>query len=216
MKGDQLTERQQQTLDIIRSHIQRDGVPPSRSELAGALDIPHPSAVDKHLAALAKKGWIGLLPGVERGIRLLREGAPILDADDLPAVAAGNPIVASDGPEPVRVHDFDSLTERFEARPDWFVRCVGDSLDKVGFRSGDVLAVRRNPEPRNGDIVVARIGDEVVVKRFVRTDQHIIELQSESHNAEHKTIQITEDTVGFEVVGTVVGAIVGTRRESAD
>ena len=115
-----------------------------------------------------------------------------------------------------RVHDFESLAERFEARPDWFVRVVGDSLSKVGFRSGDILAVRRNPDPRDGDIVVARIGDEVVVKRFCRRDENTVELQPESHNPEHEVIPITPHTVGFEVVGTVVGAVVGTRRESAE
>ena len=145
-----------------------------------------------------------------------RQGAPILDADELPAVAAGNPIVACDGPEPARLHDFDSLAAHWNAKPDWFVRVVGTSLSKIGFHTGDILAVRRNPDPRNGDIVVARIGDEVVVKRFVRPDEHTIELQSESHNPEHQTIRITKETDGFEVVGTVVGAIVGTRRETAD
>ena len=151
---------------------------------------------------------------MDRGIQLLREGAPILDADELPAVAAGNPIVAFDQPEPARLHDFDSLSERFEAPPDWFVRVEGDSLDRVGFHSGDVLAVRRNSEPHDKDIVVARIGEEVVVKRYRRTGRKTIELQPDSHNPEHKAIRITPDTIDFEIVGTVVGAIVGTKRES--
>ena len=105
--------------------------------------------------------------------------------------------------------------ERFEARPDWFVRVEGDSLDKVGFRSGDVLAVKANHNPRDGDIVVARIDGEVVVKRFCRTGPDAIELQPESNNPEHKPIRVTPDTVSFEVVGTVVGAVVGTRRDKA-
>ena len=155
-------------------------------------------------------------PSVDRGIQLLREGAPILDADELPAVAAGNPIVACDAPEPARLHDFDSFAAHFEAPPDWSVRVEGDNLDKVGFRSGDVLAVQRNPDPRDGDIVVARIGEEVVVKRFCRKSRDTIERQPESHNPEHKAIRITPHTVGFEVVGTVVGAIVGTRRDAPD
>ena len=216
MRGQSLTDRQQEVLDCIRSHIQEWGVPPSRAEIARALGFAFPSAADNHLKALERKGWIQLHRGRDHGIQLLREGAPILDPDELPAVAAGNPIVACDRPEPARLHDFDSLAERFEAPPDWFVRVEGDSLDKVGFRSGDVLAVQRNPNPRDGDIVVARIGDEVVVKRFSRPDEHTIELQPESHNPEHEVIRITPHTVGFEVVGTVVGAVVGTRRESTD
>ena len=216
MKAIALSPRQSQALDQIRLHIKRFGVPPTRLELRTALKIGNQAGVDRLLDALQRKGWIRLLPSVDRGIQLLREGAPILDPDQLPAVAAGNPIVACDGAEPARLTDFDSFAAHFEARPDWFVRVEGDSLDKVGFRSGDVLAVKRNPEPRDGDIVVARIGDEVVVKRFCRTDPETIELQPESHNPEHKPISVTPNTIGFEIVGTVVGAVVGTRRESAE
>ena len=181
MRGSELTERQLQTLDAIRKHIKLRGVPPTRSELCKALKINYHSAVSGHLNALARKGWIELLP-VDRGIRLLREGLPILDADELPAVAADNPVVAWDQPEPARLHDFDSLAEQWETRPDWFVRVIGTSMSKVGFHPGDVLAVTRNPDPRNGDIVVVRIGDEVVVKRFCRVNASTIELQSESHD----------------------------------
>ena len=215
MKAVALSPRQAQALAEIRAAVKRFGVPPTRAELRTALGIGNQAGVDRLLDALQRKGWIQLLPSVDRGIRLLREGAPILDACQLPAVAAGNPMLARDQPEPARLHDFDSFTHRFEARPDWFVPVEGDSLDRVGFRSGDILAVRRNPEPRNGDIVVARIGDEVVVKRFVRKDEHI-ELQPESWNSEHEVIRVNEHTGGFEVVGTVVGGIVGARRESAE
>ena len=108
------------------------------------------------------------------------------------------------------------MARQFASRPDWLVRVEGDSLDKVGLRSGDILAVRRDPDPRNGDIVVVRIGEEVVGKRSSRTDEATIELQPESHNPEHKPIRITRETVGFEVAGAVVGAIVGTRLESPE
>ena len=216
MRADTLTDRQQEVLDCIRAHLQRWGVPPSRSEIARTLGFAFASAADTHLKALERKGWLRIDRGRDHGIRLLREGAPILDPDQLPKVAAGNPIVACDRPEPARLHDFDSLAARFEARPDWFVRVEGDSLDKVGFRSGDILAVQRNPDPRDGDIVVARIGEEVVVKRFCRKGPETIELQPESHNPAHKPLRITAQTVGFEIVGTVVGAVVGTRRQRAD
>ena len=216
MRADTLTPRQKLALECIRTHLAKWGAPPSRARLADALGCAFPSGADTHLKALERKGWITLHRGKGLGIKLLREGAPILDADDLPAVAAGNPIVACDAPEPARLHDFESLAAHFEARPDWFVRVVGDSLDRVGFRSGDILAVQSNPEPRDGDIVVARIGEEVVVKRFCRTGPDTVELQPASNNPEHKPIRITPSTVGFEVVGTVVGAVVGTRRESAE
>ena len=147
MRADTLTDRQQEVLDCIRAHLQRWGVPPSRSEIARTLGFAFASAADTHLKALERKGWLRIDRGRDHGIRLLREGAPILDPDQLPKVAAGNPIVACDRPEPARLHDFDSLAARFEARPDWFVRVSGDSLSKVGFHSGDILAVQRNPDP---------------------------------------------------------------------
>ena len=216
MRARELSDRQRDALTAVRAHVKRTGLPPTRSELRTALRISNQAGVDRLLDALQRKGWVRLLPSVDRGIQLLREGAPLLDADQLPAVAAGNPIVACDEPEPARLHDFDSLTERFESRPDWFVRVEGDSLDKVGFHSGDILAVRRDPDPHDGDIVIARIGDEVVVKRFVRTSAKTLELQPESHNPEHKPIRLDATTSDFEIVGTVVGAIVGTRRDNAE
>ena len=215
MRTVRLTDKQSSTLAAIRDHVKRFGVPPSRTELAKALGIRNQSGVDRLLAALHQKGWIQLLPSVERGIRLLREGAPILDPHELPAVAAGNPIVAEDCAEPARLHDFDSFAEHFESRPDWFVRVEGDSLDRLGYRSGDILAVRREPEPPDGALVVARIGVEVLVKLFRRTKTGTIELQPDSHNPEHEAIRIDATIVDFEVIGTVVGAIVGTRSECA-
>ena len=216
MRAETLTERQQQVLDCIRAHLKAWGTPPSRATIAAAIGGAFPSAADTHLKALEKKGFLRIYPGKEHGLKLLREGAPILDPDQLPAVAAGNPIVACDEPEPARLHDFESFVTQIGARPDWFVRIEGDSLSSLGYCSGDVLAVQGNQDPRDGDIVVARIGDEVVAKRFRRLGPDAIELQPESHNPEHKPIRITEQTVGFEIVGTVVGAIVGTRRESAE
>ena len=143
---------------------------------------------------------------------MLREGAPLVNEDDLPAVAAGTPIVAEDRAEPARLNDFDSFAGQFEARPDWFVRLVGNSLDKVGFRTGDIVAVRKQPEANDGDIVLARIGDEVTLKRYKRIETDLVELQPVSTNPEHEPIRIGPTTEDAEIVGIVVGAIVGTRR----
>ena len=145
---------------------------------------------------------------MDRGIELLREGAPILDADQLPEVPAGNPIVGEEHTPP-RLHDFDSLAGQFEARPDYFLRIKGDSLDKVGFHTGDVIAIKRTPEATEGDLVVARIGQEIALKRYCRKSASVIELQPESSNPEHKPIRIDRETEDFEIVGVVVGAIVG-------
>ena len=213
MRGITLTERQNKALEAIRHHIKRYGMPPSRSELGKALEIGNQAGVERVLSALSKKGWIRLVPRADRGIRLLREGAPLLDPEDLPEVAAGNSMVPGDYPEPERLHDYDTLTERFESRPDYFLQVKGDSMNLVGFRSGDVVAVREGGDPRNGDVVVARIGEEITLKRYYRRDgRGSIELQPVSSNSDHNTIRIDGHS-DFEISGVVVGAIIGTRRE---
>ena len=213
MRGISLTDRQNEALEAIRQHVRQHGMPPSRSELGKALKIGNQAGVERVLGALAKKGWVRLVPAVDRGIRLLREGAPVLDPENLPEVAAGNPMVPGDYPEPERLHDFDTFTERFESRPDYFLRVKGDSMDLLGFRSGDVVAVREGGVPRNGDVVVARIGEEITLKRYYRQNGYgSVELQPVSSNAEHSTIRIDGQS-DFEISGVVVGAIIGTRRE---
>ena len=208
----ELTERQHEALTIIRRHLQVRGVPPSRSELAKEMGIANPSSVDKHLNALAKKGWVELHASVERGIRLLREGAPLLEEDDVAAVTAGTPVVAQSRREPKRLNDFDSFSAQFEARPDYFVRVRGDSLDKAGLRTGDVVAVRRDAQARDGDLVVARTGHDITLMRCRRDADDVIELRPESTNPAHEAIRVDRDTAHIEIVGIVVGAIVGTRR----
>ena len=113
-----------------------------------------------------------------------------------------------------RVHDFESLTQQFEAKPDFFVRVEGDSLDRVGFASGDIVAVRHQPEARDGDIVLARIGEEVALKRLQRTGPYSLEFQPESTDPDHEPIRVDVRTDDVQIVGVVVGAIVGGRRAS--
>ena len=211
MRGTALTARQREALELIRAHLREHGVPPSRLELATGMKLSNASAVDGHLNALVRKGWAHVMPGVDRGIRLLREGTPILDPDDLPAITAGSPAVIEERTDLARLHDLDSVTRQFEATPDYFLRVTGDSLDKVGFHSGDIVAVRRQPEARNGDIVIARIGQEVTLKRYERVDAHRVELQPVSTNPEHRTLVVGPTDEDTEIVGIVVGAIVGGR-----
>ena len=213
MQGAPLTEKQTRVLDAIRASIRDRGVAPSHVEIARAVGLPEGSttAVEGHLKAIARKGWIEI-EGVARGIRLLREGMPILDAEHLPAVTAGAPRAVEECRNLPRLNDLESVLAQFESRPDYFVRVEGDSLDKAGFATGDIVAVRRQPEANDGDIVLARIGPEVTLKRFARTDAEHIELQPVSTNPEHKPIRIGPTTEDAEIVGIVVGAIVGTRR----
>ena len=213
MQGAPLTKRQRQVLEAIRVSIRERAVAPSHVEIAKAVGLDHTSssAVEGHLKALARKGWIEI-EGVARGIRLLREGAPILDAEHLPAVAAGSPTVVEECRNLPRLNDFESFSQQFEATPDFFVRVEGDSLDKVGFTTGDIVAVRQQPEAHNGDIVLARIGDEVTLKRYERTGPDTVEFQPASTNPEHKPIHVNGSTGDVAIVGVVVGAIIGTRR----
>ena len=211
MQGAPLTNRQREVLEAIRASIRERGIAPSHVEIAKAVGLENPSAVEWHLKALAKKGWIEI-EGVARGIRLLREGMPILDAEHLPGVTAGAPRAVEECRNLPRLNDLESVLAQFESRPDYFVRVEGDSLDSAGFANGDIVAVRKQPEAREGDIVLARIGEEVTLKRFQRIDDEHVELQPVSTNPEHEPIPIGPSTEDAEIVGIVVGAIVGTRR----
>ena len=212
MQGAALTEKQRQALEAIRASIRERGFAPSHVEIAKAMGLDHSSAVEGHLKALARKGWLTIERSVDRGIKLLREGMPILDSEHLRAVAAGTPSAIEEYRNLPRLNDLESVIGQFQSRPDYFVRVEGDSLDQVGFASGDIVAVRKQPEARDGDVVVARIGQEVTLERYERIDASTVELQPVSSNPEHEPIQIGPTTVDGEIVGIVVGAIVGTRR----
>ena len=215
MKATELSARQAEALEIIRNHIRRRGIPPSRTELARAMNVRSQGSVDKHLAALARKGWVELHPSVERGIRLLREGTPVLGENELPSVAAGTPILAEEGAELQRVPHFDAVDTPFEAKPHYFLKVRGDSMDRVGFHDGDMLAVRSGTRPREGDLVIARIETEITLKRFHRASDTLVELQPRSTNPEHEPIRIGPESPDAEIVGVVVGAIIGTRMRRA-
>lgn len=214
MRGHTLTDRQNDALKAIRGHIKRKSVPPSRAELAKTLGLKNQSGVDQILHALVKKGWVRIHTGIERGIELLREGPPLVDIQKYPEVAAGNPNVPEDYPEPERLRDHESLSKLFKSKPDYFLKVRGDSMDRTGIRSGDVVAMRETDEARDGDIVVARIGNEITLKRFYKKDDDTVELRPESHNPEHQPISIDLRTDDFGIAGTVVGAIVASIGES--
>ena len=151
-----LTNRQSQVLDFIRSHIEATGYPPTRADIANELGFRSPNASEEHLKALARKGAIEMIPGTSRGIKLPDPlGIPIVGR-----VAAGNPILAEEHIED-RCEIPPSL---FSPSADYFLRVKGDSMVECGILDGDLLAVHRTTEANNGDIVVARIEDEVTVR----------------------------------------------------
>ena len=205
-----LTDRQRETLDHIRTYMRRHGFPPSRKELSASLRLKHPSSVDVHLTALQTKGWIELRRDTKRGIRLLDEASadlPLIDLVEATGeIAAGEPIVAD-----ARIVDRipEAVGERFRPRPDYFLTVRGDSLNRTGLRDGDVVAIRSTPDAKSGDVVVARFGDDVTLKRFVRRDARRVELQPDSHNPAHETIHIDLAKHILHIDGIAVGALIG-------
>lgn len=155
-----LTRRQAEVLDVIRSHIADTGYPPTRADIASELGFRSANAAEEHLKALARKGAIEVIPGTSRGIRLPGgNGLPIIGR-----VAAGSPLLAVEHIEDT----CDVPPSLFSPRADFLLRVRGDSMTGVGILDGDLLAVHKTSEARDGQIVVARIEDEVTVKRLQR------------------------------------------------
>ncbi|AHC48198.1 transcriptional repressor LexA [Achromobacter xylosoxidans] len=206
-----LTDRQQQILDLIRQTVARTGFPPTRAEIAQALGFRSPNAAEDHLKALARKGAIELTAGASRGIRL-KDNSPTPSQAPLPLpglaqlllplvgrVAAGSPILATEHVE--REIGVDSSL--FAQAPDYLLKVRGMSMRDAGILEGDLLAVKKASEARNGQIVVARLGDDVTVKRLQRQNGRI-ELLPE--NPDFNVIVVEADQE-FALEGIAVGLI---------
>lgn len=206
MRARKLTARQQLTLDIIRRHIAARGVPPTRSELSADLGLTNPQASDAHLVALSRKGWIEVHAGVERGIQLLREGTPVLDPDELAVVPAGTPMAAVEPRGGQRLPN--ELKAEFETEPDCFLRVKGTSMSAIGVECDDIVALRYQAEANDGDLIVARVGKEIMLNRFRKDGNGQVKLEPESYDAGHETIEIDPARDDWAIVGVVVGAII--------
>jgi repressor LexA len=195
---DNLTPRQAQVLDLIRQHISDTGYPPTRADIAERLGFRSPNAAEEHLKALARKGAIEMIPGTSRGIRLPDPpGLPVVGR-----VAAGSPILAQQNIE----DHVDLPAGFFRPRADYLLRVRGDSMRDIGILDGDLLAVHRTPEAANGQIVVARVDDEVTVKRFQRTRaRHRVLLLPE--NDDYSPIEVDLSQQEFQIEGLSVGVI---------
>jgi repressor LexA len=214
-----LTARQQQILELIQSAIANTGAPPTRAEIANELGFKSANA-EEHLQALARKGAIELVSGTSRGIRLRgdmlrslqqsRSQQFILPLQELAQlalpligrVAAGSPILAQEHID----QTYYVESSLFQQKPDYLLRVRGMSMRDVGIMDGDLLAVRATKDAKNGQIVVARIGDDVTVKRY-RRNQDAIELHPE--NSDYPTIYV-EPGESFEIEGLAVGLIRNT------
>jgi repressor LexA len=196
---DTLTRRQQEIVALIRRHIEKIGLPPTRAEICDALGFKSPNAAESHLRALEAKGVIEMTPGASRGLRLVAEGAlaPEFSLPVVGRVAAGAPILAVES-----VEDHYRVDPRlFKPRADYLLRVQGMSMRDAGLLDGDLLAVHRTRQAETGDIVVARVNDEVTVKRFHRRSAYLIRLLPA--NREFKPIQLDlrEDTLTIEGIG---------------
>ena len=196
-----LTARQQQILDWIRGHIEATGMPPTRAEIAEGLGFSTASSAEDHLQALARKGALELTPGAARGLRLRDiPGVPMQGTLPLVGrVAAGSPILAQEHVD----RTFLMEASMFSRRPDYLLKVRGMSMRDAGIMDGDLLAVQKASEARSGQIVVARLGEDVTVKRFKRTRSGV-ELVAE--NPEFKTIVVGAGDA-FAIEGLAVGLI---------
>ena len=205
---------------MVQEAIERTGAPPTRAEIAAQLGFRSANAAEEHLQALARKGAIELVGGTSRGIRLKSDTLRALRsarADDAMApaallataalslplvgrVAAGSPILAQ---EHIDQH-YQVSPALFPTKPDYLLRVRGMSMRDAGILDGDLLAVQRTDDARNGQIVVARLGDEVTVKRFQRTRAGI-ELLPE--NPDFQPIHVAPGSADFALEGVAVGLI---------
>ncbi len=192
-----LTPRQAEILELIRQTLEETGMPPTRVEIADAFGFSSPNAAEQHLRALARKGAIEMVPGASRGIRLKQniEGLPVVGR-----VAAGSPILAEQ-----HVDDHYRVDPRmFNPPADYLLRVRGMSMKDIGILDGDLLAVHRTPEARSGQVVVARINDEVTVKRFRRRGNKV-SLIAENPDFEPIELDLKQDELTLE--GIAVGVI---------
>jgi repressor LexA len=199
-----LTKRQSEILELIRDNISNTGMPPTRAEIARILGFKSPNAAEEHLKALAKKNVIEILPGTSRGIRLIGEYAEIDEGLPLVGkVAAGEPILAVENVES-RYKVDPSL---FHPNADYLLRVDGESMKDIGIMDGDLLAVHTQQQANNGQVVVARVDDDVTVKRFEKSG-HMVLLHAE--NDEFAPIKVDLSTQSFAIEGLAVGIIRNT------
>lgn len=197
-----LTARQQEVLDFLKRHLEISGMPPTRAEISRELGFKSPNAAEEHLKALARKGAIEIIAGASRGIRIIEELEP--EEEGLPLigqVAAGEPILAEQHVEGTYRVD----PHMFKPQADFLLKVYGQSMKDIGILDGDLLAVHSTKDVRNGQIVVARIEDEVTVKRLERKGS-VVYLHAENEEFEPIVVNLAEQPY-FEIEGIAVGII---------
>ncbi|MDH5545917.1 MAG: transcriptional repressor LexA [Gammaproteobacteria bacterium] len=196
-----LTDRQALILDVIKEYIEDTGFPPTRAEIAEILGFRSPNAAEDHLRALERKGYVEILPGASRGLRLIeqegeREGLPVVGR-----VAAGSPILSEEYVE--TYYKIDPYL--FEPQANYLLQVQGMSMRDAGIYEGDLLAVHKTERVRSGQVVVARIDGEVTVKRY-RKKGRVVFLEPE--NPDFDIIEVNpKNHSDFQIEGLAVGII---------
>ncbi|WP_419811216.1 transcriptional repressor LexA [Bacterioplanoides sp.] len=193
-----LTARQQQVLDCIKASLEETGFPPTRAEIANELGFRSPNAAEEHLKALARKGAIEMMAGASRGIRIVEESNPGLPI--VGRVAAGEPILAQE-----HIADYCEIPPSFfKPEADYLLEVQGDSMMEMGILDGDYIAVHRMDTARNGEVVVARVDNEVTVKRYEKK-RNKVTLYPE--NKDYSPIEVDLKESDFAIEGLYVGVL---------
>ena len=200
----EITSQQQRVLDCIQIYINKTGFPPTRANICKELGFKSPNSAETHLRALEKKGFISIESGASRGISIINNQEHISNNNEYPViglVAAGSPTLAEENIE----RTINCPNSFFESSFDYFLKVKGLSMKDAGIMEDDLIAVKKTTDVKNGDIVVARIDDEVTVKFFKRKSPKIIEL--EPANEEFKNIIINLEHDELHIEGKSIGLL---------
>ncbi|UTW47202.1 transcriptional repressor LexA [Bacterioplanoides sp. SCSIO 12839] len=193
-----LTARQQQVLDCIKASLEETGFPPTRAEIANELGFRSPNAAEEHLKALARKGAIEMMAGASRGIRIVEASNPGLPI--VGRVAAGEPILAQE-----HIEDYCEIPPSFfKPQADYLLEVHGDSMMEMGILDGDYIAVHRMDTARNGEVVVARVDNEVTVKRYEKKRNKVTLFPE---NKDYSPIEVDLKEADFAIEGLYVGVL---------
>jgi repressor LexA len=193
----EITSQQQRVLDCIQIYLKKTGFPPTRADICKELGFKSPNSAETHLRALEKKGFISIESGASRGISIINNQEHISNNNEYPViglVAAGSPTLAEENIE----RTINCPNSFFESSFDYFLKVKGLSMKDAGIMEDDLIAVKKTTDVRNGDIVVARLDDEVTVKFFKRKSPKIIELQPANEEFENITINLERDELHIE------------------
>ena len=199
----EITSQQQRVLDCIQIYINKTGFPPTRANICKELGFKSPNSAETHLRALEKKGFISIESGASRGISIINNQEQISNDNEYPViglVAAGSPTLAEENIE----RTINCPNSFFESNFDYFLKVKGLSMKDAGIMEDDLIAVKKTTDVKNGDIVIARLDDEVTVKFFKRKSSNIVELEPANKdynnivvNLEHDELHIEGKSIGL-------------------